>query len=328
MLFSICVPAYGTEKYLSKCLDSLLSQSLSDYEIIVVDDGSPDRSGKIADEYASKDKRIHVIHQKNKGLFHARLSAMKEAQGDYIVHVDSDDWVEKDYLEKIYYQIKTYNVDIVLINDYVVQENGHKTEEISFKTNNRIWIDSYEFKEFFFNTSNIQAIWKKAIRRELIEIDELEKYPRITMTEDWIHSYYPIIRAQSAAYIREPLYDYRITSGSMTAVFDPLIIVSSKIIYELRKQYELMGEISMKITSEVWLLEKVAKTLIYNRSKVREKVRYYEYLNDLYNDKDILSLYYQYKKQIKTMYRIPLTLLFKKRFITLYFLKLCISFIR
>lgn len=91
---SIIVPIYNVEKYLNKCVDSLINQTLKEIEIILVDDGSKDSSGLIADSYAEKDKRITVIHQCNAGLGPARNSGMKVASGEYIGFVDSDDWVK------------------------------------------------------------------------------------------------------------------------------------------------------------------------------------------------------------------------------------------
>lgn len=94
-LISIIVPVYNVEQYLSRCVDSLVNQTYHNIEIILVDDGSPDRSGEICDEYAKKDKRVKVIHQSNGGLSDARNTALDIAKGDYLMFVDSDDWIEK-----------------------------------------------------------------------------------------------------------------------------------------------------------------------------------------------------------------------------------------
>ena len=111
---SIVVPMYGVEKYLKTCVDSLLDQTLQDIEIILVDDGSPDRCGEIADEYASKHNNIKVVHQKNAGLGPARNSGIKVSTGDYIGFVDSDDWVQKTMFEKLYNVAKANDADIVV----------------------------------------------------------------------------------------------------------------------------------------------------------------------------------------------------------------------
>ena len=100
MKFSIVVPIYKTEKYLKQCVDSILSQSFTDFELILVDDGSPDNSGKMCDDYAQKDCRVRVIHKQNGGLSDARNAGIKEAKGDYLCFLDSDDfWLTDKVLE-------------------------------------------------------------------------------------------------------------------------------------------------------------------------------------------------------------------------------------
>ena len=111
---SIIVPMYGVEKYVEQCIDSLLKQTLQEIEIILVDDGSPDRSGEIADEYAKKDSRIKVVHQKNSGLGPARNTGIRVATGDYIGFVDSDDWANHQMFARLYEVAVKNNADIVV----------------------------------------------------------------------------------------------------------------------------------------------------------------------------------------------------------------------
>ena len=99
-VFSIIVPIYKVEPYVHKCIDSIVDQSYEDFELILVDDGSPDNCPKICDEYADKDKRIHVIHKKNGGLVSARNAGLKAATGEYVLYVDGDDWLLPDSLKK------------------------------------------------------------------------------------------------------------------------------------------------------------------------------------------------------------------------------------
>ena len=99
---SIIVPVYKVEKYLRRCIDSIAAQTFTDWECILVDDGSPDDSGTICDEYAENDKRFRVFHQENAGVSAARNKGLDEAKGEWICFVDSDDWIEKEMLEKMY----------------------------------------------------------------------------------------------------------------------------------------------------------------------------------------------------------------------------------
>ena len=100
-LISIIVPVYKAEKHLSECIDSIISQTYENFELILIDDGSPDNSGKICDEYAEKDKRIRAIHKENGGVSSARNTGLDNASGEYITFIDSDDFVDKQYLEKL-----------------------------------------------------------------------------------------------------------------------------------------------------------------------------------------------------------------------------------
>lgn len=109
---SIIVPVYNTEKFLEKCLNSLINQTLKDIEIICINDGSTDKSLQILEKFANKDKRIQIINQTNSGLSVARNIGIKKAKGEYIGFVDSDDWVDLNFFEQLYINVKKYNADI------------------------------------------------------------------------------------------------------------------------------------------------------------------------------------------------------------------------
>ena len=121
---SVIVPVYKVESYLGKCLDSIIGQTYHILEIILIDDGSPDRCGEICDEYAAKDPRIHVIHQQNAGLSAARNAGLDIASGDYIMFVDSDDWVEKNTCETVLMIAQQQQADIVCYGYNEVSSSG------------------------------------------------------------------------------------------------------------------------------------------------------------------------------------------------------------
>ncbi len=123
-MISVIVPVYNVESYLRKCLDSILAQTYQDLEILVIDDGSTDGSGKICDEYAEKDARIKVFHTKNRGLSAARNLGLNEAHGEWISFVDSDDWVEPDFCKEPLKTAIQYNTDLVIFRFRMV--NGKK----------------------------------------------------------------------------------------------------------------------------------------------------------------------------------------------------------
>lgn len=111
---SIIVPIYKAETYIHRCLDSIINQTFKDFELILVDDGSPDKSGEICDEYAAKDKRIKVIHKKNGGVASARQCGINIAIGEYTIHADPDDWMELNMLECMYKAIKKTKADLLI----------------------------------------------------------------------------------------------------------------------------------------------------------------------------------------------------------------------
>lgn len=110
---SIIVPVYKAEKYLNRCIDSIIAQTFTDWELLLIDDGSPDRSGDICDEYAKKDTRIRVFHKKNGGVSSARNLGLDNVQGEYVTFVDSDDWIDVNTFKVCFSQIETYDLDIL-----------------------------------------------------------------------------------------------------------------------------------------------------------------------------------------------------------------------
>ena len=123
---SVIVPVYKAENYLHRCVDSLLAQTFQDFEILLVDDGSPDCSGEICDEYARKDKRVRVFHKENGGVSSARQCGMDNAQGEYTIHADPDDWVEPTMLEELYGKAKEEDADMVICDYYVEEKRKTK----------------------------------------------------------------------------------------------------------------------------------------------------------------------------------------------------------
>ena len=123
---SVIVPVYKAEKYLRKCVDSILAQTFRDFEVILVDDGSPDKSGAICDEYARKDPRVRVFHKENGGVSSARQCGLDNARGEYTIHADPDDWVEPNMLEELYAKAKAEDADMVICDFYVNDNRGQR----------------------------------------------------------------------------------------------------------------------------------------------------------------------------------------------------------
>ena len=134
-LISIIIPIYNTEKYLPKCLDSIIAQTHTNWEAILIDDGSPDNCGKICDRYAAKDNRFKVIHQSNGGVSVARQTGLDNATGDYIIHCDPDDWIEPTMLEEMLDSTLSNNADMVIC-DFISHYHDHTNYESQRIENN------------------------------------------------------------------------------------------------------------------------------------------------------------------------------------------------
>lgn len=158
---SIIVPVYKAETYLHRCVDSILAQTFTDWELLLIDDGSPDRSGDICDEYAKKDTRIRVIHKENGGVSSARQRGLDESIGEYTIHADPDDWVEPDMLEGLYNKAKEEDADMVICDFFY----EYKTGSIICKQHIENCNAEFILKQMF--SQQLPGMcWNKLIRRE------------------------------------------------------------------------------------------------------------------------------------------------------------------
>ena len=167
---SVIIPVYNVGKYLRKCLDSVINQTLKDIEIICVNDGSTDNSGKILDEYAAKDKRIKVIHQENQGLGAARNVGIDLAKGEYIGFVDSDDWISTGFYEKLYETAKRENSDISACNIMRVK-NNQTYPLLKYTTINKATTLKNKFKLLHMPAYNY--VVNKIYRTDFLKINNL-----------------------------------------------------------------------------------------------------------------------------------------------------------
>ena len=181
---SVIIPVYKCEKYLSACIDSVLNQTFQDFELILVDDGSPDDSPAICDDYAKKDDRVKVIHKENGGVSSARNAGIEAAKGEYITFIDSDDYIDSEMLKSLYEQIKAQDGDLIISGlRYVFEDTKEKKEyhlrNIKFQTSE---IDSvYEEIDCNFGFS---AIYAKLYKREIIKSNSVFYAEGFSILED------------------------------------------------------------------------------------------------------------------------------------------------
>lgn len=228
-LLSILVPVYNIERYIGACLESIIKQTYDNIEIIVVDDGSTDCSGKICDLYATKDKRINVVHQKNRGLVSARKTAIQLAQGEYIGYVDGDDWIEPNY----YSDLLSHNEN----NEYDAFIAGYSRDLFDSSTpmTNVMPAGIYEgdnLKNFFSNMISTgdffrhgitTYLWNKVFKRDIIKKNQLVIDERITIGEDGAVVYPALLECKKVFVTKSTLYHYRQREDSMlkkTAPFE------------------------------------------------------------------------------------------------------------
>ena len=210
-LISIIVPIYKVEKYLEKCLNSIINQTYKNIEIILIDDGSPDNCGKICDEYAKKDSRIKVIHQENKGISAARNIGIDKSIGKYLMFVDSDDYIEETMAEHLYTNLKEYNADLSVCSLYCIINNKvtrkTKKDEIKILSNYNAIKNSYTIDTI----SNVP--WNKLYKKELFNNI---KFPEGRIAEDLATMYLILDKCNSVVFSTKPLYYYIRRADSIT----------------------------------------------------------------------------------------------------------------
>ncbi len=207
---SIVIPVYNTEKYLHKCIDSVLAQTFTDYELILVDDGSKDSSPAICDEYAAKDSRIRVIHQENAGACLARKAGIAIAVGDYIGFVDSDDYIEPDMYETLYDKAISNNADIVACNFF---EDGGFITEVKLGLGEGLYDSDSIKKNLFFNleigkdTVN-EILVNKIFRGNLIKECMGKNEFSLRIYEDCVMAAYCMLECKLLYVVNRALYHY------------------------------------------------------------------------------------------------------------------------
>ena len=285
-LISVVVPVYKVKDYLERCLDSILSQSFTSFDLIIIDDGSPDECGEICDKYAARDDRVIVIHQANQGQAEARNVgiewAIKNSDSEWITFIDSDDWIHEDYLKLLYESAKEYNVDLSICNcikthESVVNKFKPKKESIIFTP------------EDFWSFSQYGGPWAKLYRKDFFHTI---KFPKGIIYEDVFVVYRLIFMANRLVYLEDPLYYYYIRENStVNSTWTPRVLMqivgrkeqlkyfkknnypnafaasARNMLYEIKKQYEDVIPLKSKYSKEFFKLKVWYKyyLIIYHR---------------------------------------------------------------
>lgn len=242
MFFSVIVPVYKVEEFLAPCIESVLNQTFSDFELILVDDGSPDKCPEICDEYAKKDGRIKVIHKENGGLANARRAGIKVAEGLYVFNLDSDDAIENDTLEFAYNKITETDCEIVSfaykwvkggkeinVTDDGLSEGFYKKSDIEKHLYPKLLMDK--------NMGHISYYLSgKAIKREFLLPHQLNVSETISLGEDFCCVIPCYLNAKSVYISKKPAYLYTVRENSMSKEFNAKqIFLVENVINEILK---------------------------------------------------------------------------------------------
>ncbi len=295
-LISIVIPVYKVEKYLEKCIESVLKQTYTNLQIILVDDGSPDNCGKICDEYAKRDSRIDVIHKVNGGLSEARNVGISKAKGRYIGFVDSDDYIKENMYEILLNLIKEYNADASICNLYDVIEGK---EYIRNKNNGIQEYSRLDILKEVLLDKNIQSYaWNKLYKKELF--DEV-KYPIGKKYEDIGTTFYIFEKCNKIVVTSEPEYYYLKRSDSLvnnvteSTVFDYMELILQRYLYINDNIKELRQYNDYYLVKTLLTANNDIKELKQIEEKTKQKY------NELYNiSKEILRTNYSNLKKFFT----------------------------
>lgn len=289
---SIIIPVYKIkEEYLRICFDSLVGQDMGNFRVIVVDDGSPDNSGKICDEYAEKDKRFTVIHQENAGVAVARNACLDAVDTEWITFVDPDDWVEHNHVSILYKAIQEHeDIDIFLF-DYVQEYAEKKVVKKLMDQSQRLnaeWIKNLKIAPFNYFVVDgrpyeyeTNTLWDKMYRRRLIEDIHLRFDLKARKGQDVIFNAECLQLTDKFYYIQAPLYHYRYLQDSITNKFNTKAQYYNEVAFDnyerIIRQYNLSNEYKEAFYARVVTRVYSTMRLYYfhpENQKTRKEVKY------------------------------------------------------
>ena len=220
--FSIIIPVYQAEKYLKECVESILNQTEQDWEMILIDDGSTDRSPEICDSFAEKYSQIRVLHQKNAGPLLTRCKGYEMANGKYILSMDADDRVSEQALYRIGRAVEQTEVDILVFGYKKIKESGKQTA-VSHCMQNKLYCDEQKTELFreLWEKNAFNQVWNKVFRKDFIKnnLHIPENLEKIKSGDDSIIVTPLLIQAEKIRTIHDELYEYRIVPGSISRCF-------------------------------------------------------------------------------------------------------------
>lgn len=276
--FSINIPVFNGEIYLEDCFQSLHNQTFGDFEVIVVDDGSTDSSGRICDEWASKDHRWKVCHQKNQGQMKSRLNALAMNEGEYSMFLDADDMLEKNAFELLNKKIGEYNAPDMIIFGFSSLNKNQKTE-IKFPWTQEKIVDKQTIINLACQSDWLNSLCQKCIKNPLPALSQTIQRECIDMRvgEDAVQSFFYITSAKSFLFLPSRLYIYRLNDASVTHKINEERLARSILDISLLLKYKrkIAGEYGIELDgyykSEALYLSSYLSTIYLLKRKDKKK---------------------------------------------------------
>lgn len=265
-LISVIIPVYNVEKYLERCIDSVINQTYSNLEIILIDDGSTDKSSMICDKYKNIDKRIVAIHQKNCGVSIARNNALNIAKGDYVTFIDSDDYIKHDMIETLLNELIENNLSYVACG-YAVEKNNIK--DVIAPTENRLFVNGYEALENFFEQNNFEMNMATVWGVYNMDVFKCIKFKNDIYFEDFEIMPYILSNCKKIMYLAYTGYIYfynpdSITNGRNETHRKKLYLDSIDILEEHLDFYKKNEQLNLLLITQKRLVEKILTHCINN----------------------------------------------------------------
>ena len=264
---SIIVPVYNTEKYLRTCLDSIVAQTFTDFEAVLVDDGSTDQSGTLCDEYAAKDSRFIVVHKQNEGVAKARISAFEHCKGEYVTFIDSDDFVNPHYLDRMMNVLREYHVDMVscqycTYHEGISQPTKRSVSGYLDSDKIRIMLHSNFLYDKATNSSGIPIVlWTKLIHKKYV-LDALQVGVGLKWSEDQVALFHILLHINSLYVLDDCLYYYVMRPGQATNKYCTEMLRNQLEAYRKYQQIDVNGLYRRQYHIRTWLFG-IKKTIFH-----------------------------------------------------------------
>ena len=287
---SIIVPVYKTEDKLNRCVDSVLNQTFTDFELILVDDGSPDNCGKICDEYALKDSRIIVIHKENGGVSSARNCGLKKASGEFIAFIDSDDYIEKEYLELLLMYQQQTDADLVMCNYNLLMAT--KTGYVSHGFSDGQVLEDELFAKTIYtkiakcDTAGYFCLWNKLFKKHIFVNNQISFNNDMSFGEDMLFIMDCFKHVNTAIFTDKPLYNYEMSDCGLFSAYRPSFI------QDVLKCYNRMVADTCEYDNSINLDFKYFNYIErYIQGVIKHEKHKWQLLKKLYKNEKVIKIY-------------------------------------